>query len=133
MGAMACACAGDRKNEDTVILNESPLNIQWQNQRIFSIENYEELDEVECEAKYKNVYEVRANLELTKSNLTDFFKSQLTRFPRHNPQHDERSIICKSIRTPDSLRKENPTILVRMIFANQANNVHHFLRACFDL
>ena len=130
---MACACAGDRKQEDTIVLQEAPLNITWPNQRIFSIENYEELGEVECEAKYKNAHEVRANLELTKSNLIHFFKSQLDRFPRHNPQQDQRSIISKKLRTPDSLKKENPTILVRMIFANQANNIHHFLRACFDL
>ena len=85
---MACACAGDRKQEDTIVLQEAPLNILWPNQRIFSIENYEELGEVECEAKYKNVHEVRANLELTKSNLIHFFNSQLDRFPRHNPQQD---------------------------------------------
>ena len=73
MGAMACACAGDRKQDETVVLQEAPLNISWSNQRIFSIENYEELGEVECEAKYKNLYEIRANLDLTKSNLTHFY------------------------------------------------------------
>ena len=32
-----------------------------------------------------------------------------------------------------TLNAENPTIMVRMVFANQAQNVMHFLRAVLDL
>ena len=75
MGAVACSCTGDRKQEEVVEIVEAPLDFKWDNHRFFSIENYLELGEVECHPKYKNVHEVRANLQLTKSKLTAFFKN----------------------------------------------------------
>lgn len=60
MGAMASACAGDRKSEgggtsETIL--EVALDFKWDNARILGIEQYEELGEVDCEARYKNKFE----------------------------------------------------------------------------
>ena len=118
---MACACAGDRKDGESNVI-EIALDIKWENVRIVGVEQYQELGEEECDAMYKNKFEVASNLELTKSNLTKFFLDQSRQlFPTYNPLQDNRAINCIALRSPNlTLNAENPTIMVRMVFANQA-------------
>ena len=69
MGA-ACACSGKERKQDNASMNDlqeeelvsRPLEFKWNNQKIFGLDDYLELEETECDAKFKNIHETEGNL-----------------------------------------------------------------------
>ena len=114
MGAAYC-CAGQRDHIMFEDIDSGPLEIRISNDQIFGIENYMELEDIECEAKYKNEHEVNGSLALKRSNLMAFYKRQIKAFQKYDPNSIE-NITVEEKKTPVGLQSQYKTILVRMRF-----------------
>ena len=123
MGATMCCADRSVKAEEALY---EPLKIKYDMQKIFGIDNYRELEETECDAKYKNKYEMESNLPLIKLSLTDKFRKDRKMFPTFDKElENQKSVVVE--------KAKNNTILCRGYFPNQACDIDFFLRSSFDL
>ena len=70
---MVC-CAAERQPTRIEIVIDDGLEIKWSDDKIFSIEGYKALEDFECDSIYKNEYEIKSSLLLSKSSLQKFFR-----------------------------------------------------------
>lgn len=95
---------------------------------------FTELGDVEsCEAEYKNSTEVAASLQLNKASLIDLHQRLLRSFPALEPTSmSAPGTNVIAVQTSEAPDKRFSTILIRMVFLSQAQNVDFFVQAYFN-
>ena len=95
MGAV-CACSEEKRIETNSLLYY-PLEFFDENETIFGVQGYKELEETECADLYKNVHERQSGVRLTVSGLTTMFKTQVKAFSKFMPRVSNKLITVESV------------------------------------
>ena len=95
------------------------------NHEISGIQDWHDLEEVQCSPAYKNEFEM--NFSVTKSSIIALYESQLNQL-RTNPE-TERNVHVVHNYTQGCVIEDQPTILERFRFTDGADSSNHFIKA----
>ena len=98
------------------------------NHEFSGVSGWFDLEDQDCQLRYKNEYEVEAGFQCTKSNILALYLTQLQQLKTSN-EFTERSMHIEYMETQGSLKQDTVTIMERFKFFDGADSINHFLKA----
>ena len=95
------------------------------NHELSGLQNWYDLDDVDCGAQYKNEFEAEAHFEVTKASILELYESQLEQLIDHQ---SERTLQVTHAETCGSMKAGRPTILERFRFTDGGDSAGTFIK-----
>ena len=106
-----------------------PFSNLMTNHEISGVQNWQDLEEEDCDESFKNDFELSVGFRVTRSRILHLYESQLLQLQDLFNPASERSCLVTHDRTKGSLCGNRPTILERYRFADGAESINEFLQA----
>lgn len=101
--------------------------ISQSNHEISGIQDWYDLEDIECASAYKNEFEIESGFTVTRSAVIELYESQISQL-YENP-NTQRNVFVKSNVVQGALKQGHPTIFERFCFKDGASSATNFLKS----